>query len=154
MALPTRPLPSRRDLLRTGAGAALAGLFLPSLRSVWADEQPLVAPTVPGFGKAKQVVFLYMIGGPSHFETFDPKPGTSTGGPTRTVATSVNGIEIDVTAGYGPSGVDVPSPLRQAIMMLVAHWYEHRGAVGHDLATALTPQGFDALIAPYRVIRL
>jgi uncharacterized phiE125 gp8 family phage protein len=70
------------------------------------------------------------------------------------VGRAVNGIEIDVTAGYGPSGVDVPSPLRQAIMMLVAHWYEHRGAVGHDLAAAATPHGFDALIAPYRMIRL
>ncbi len=28
-------------------------------------------------------------------------------------------------------------------MMLVAHWYEHRGAVGHDLAVAVAPLGFD-----------
>ena len=66
----------------------------------------------------------------------------------------INGIEIDVTAGYGASSVAVPSPLRQAIMMLVAHWYEHRGAVGHDLAGAIPPLGFEALIAPYRVLSL
>ena len=70
------------------------------------------------------------------------------------VGKAVNGIEIDVTAGYGPSSVDVPAPLRQAIMMLVAHWYEHRGAVGHDMAGAIPPLGFDALIAPYRILSL
>ena len=64
------------------------------------------------------------------------------------VGQAVNGIEIDVTAGYGPSSVDVPSPL------LVAHWYEHRGAVGHDLASEVPPHGFDALIAPYRILSL
>lgn len=70
------------------------------------------------------------------------------------VGRTVNGIEIDVTAGYGASSVDVPAPLRQAVMMLVAHWYEHRGAVGHDLAVAVPPFGFDALIAPYRILSL
>ena len=48
----------------------------------------------------------------------------------------------------------MPAPLRQAIMMLVAHWYEHRGAVGHDLAGDVPPLGFDALIAPYRILSL
>jgi uncharacterized phiE125 gp8 family phage protein len=70
------------------------------------------------------------------------------------VSRAVNGIEIDVTAGYGPSSVDVPAPLRQAIMMLTAHWYEHRGVVGHDMAGAIPPYGFDALIAPYRILSL
>lgn len=86
---------SRRDLLRFGLGATAAGLFAPSFaRSLWADEAPTTAASVPGFGKAKQVVFLYMIGGPSHFETFDPKPGTSQGGPTRTLATAQTGVHI------------------------------------------------------------
>ena len=70
------------------------------------------------------------------------------------VGRAVNGIEIDVTAGYGVSSVAVPAPLRQAIMMLVAHWYEQRGAVGHDLAFVTAPLGFEALIAPYRILFL
>lgn len=70
------------------------------------------------------------------------------------VGKAVNGIAIDVTAGYGPSSVDVPGPLRQAILMLVTHWYEHRGAVGHDLTGHVAPLGFDALVAPYRVFSL
>ncbi len=67
---------------------------------------------------------------------------------------AVNGIEIDVIAGYGPTSVDVPAPLRQAILMIVAHWYEHRGALGHDLAGAIAPQGVEALLAPYRMVTL
>ena len=48
----------------------------------------------------------------------------------------------------------MPAPLRQAILMLVTHWYEHRGAVGHDLAVLAAPLGFEALIAPYRILSL
>lgn len=70
------------------------------------------------------------------------------------VGRAVNGIEIDVTAGYGATSVDVPAALRQAVLMLVAHWYEHRGAVGHDLAVLVAPLGFEALIAPYRLLSL
>lgn len=65
-----------------------------------------------------------------------------------------NGVEIDVVAGYGVSSIDVPGPLRQAVMVLVAGWYERRGMVGHAFADALAPPGFDALIAPYKVRRL
>ncbi|MCB1500465.1 MAG: head-tail connector protein [Bauldia sp.] len=65
-----------------------------------------------------------------------------------------NAIEIDVTAGYGATSLAVPSPLRHAIMMLVTHWYEHRGPAGHDQAGDTAPQGYAALIAPYRVLSL
>ena len=62
--------------------------------------------------------------------------------------------EIDFTAGYGSSGVDVPQPLRQAIRLLVTHWYEHRSAVVlGDSATAI-PLGYRELVAPYRRMAL
>lgn len=62
--------------------------------------------------------------------------------------------EVDFTAGYGAAGSDVPQPLRQAILLLVAHWYEHRSAVADaDDATA-TPLGVRALVAPYRRMTL
>jgi uncharacterized phiE125 gp8 family phage protein len=62
--------------------------------------------------------------------------------------------EIDFTAGYGSSGVDVPQPLRQAIRLLVTHWYEHRAAAADGDAMTEAPFGFRALIAPYRRISL
>ena len=54
-------------------------------------------------------------------------------GRCRSLAASIAGIELDVTVGYGDAAVDVPEPLRQAIRLLVAHWYENRGlvAIGH-----------------------
>jgi uncharacterized phiE125 gp8 family phage protein len=64
----------------------------------------------------------------------------------------VAGIELDIECGYGPAPGDVPPPLRQAIRMLVAHWYENRGITGD--ARALLPQGVTALIAPFRVLSL
>ncbi len=66
----------------------------------------------------------------------------------------VAGIELDFTAGYGDAADDVPAPLRQAIRLLLAHWYENRGlaAIGHE-ATPL-PHTVAALIAPYRVLTL
>src|SRR5262249_6456005 len=39
-------------------------------------------------------VLLWMAGGPSQLETFDPQPGTEHGGVTRTIATAVPGIAI------------------------------------------------------------
>jgi hypothetical protein len=39
-------------------------------------------------------VFLFMRGAPSQFETFDPKPGTVNGGPTKAIDTAVSGIRI------------------------------------------------------------
>jgi uncharacterized phiE125 gp8 family phage protein len=39
-------------------------------------------------------------------------------------------IEIDWIAGYGSASTGIPQLLRLAIFMLVAHWYEHREAVG------------------------
>ncbi|ADZ71351.1 head-tail connector protein [Polymorphum gilvum] len=66
---------------------------------------------------------------------------------------AANGIEIDFTAGYGAAPADVPAPLRQAIRLLAAHWYEHREA-GSDLALASVPHGLDRLLSVYRVPRL
>jgi hypothetical protein len=40
------------------------------------------------------LILLWMQGGPSQFETFDPKPGTETGGPTEAIETAVPGIRI------------------------------------------------------------
>jgi uncharacterized phiE125 gp8 family phage protein len=59
------------------------------------------------------------------------------------------GIEIDVKAGYGDAAADVPEPLRQAIRLLLVHWYENRGT-----AEAVLPASVSAVIAPYRALSL
>jgi uncharacterized phiE125 gp8 family phage protein len=62
------------------------------------------------------------------------------------------GIELDVTVGYGVAATDVPEPLRQAIRLLVAHWYENRGVAAIGDTLALMPANVPALLAPYRMV--
>jgi uncharacterized phiE125 gp8 family phage protein len=64
------------------------------------------------------------------------------------------GIELDVSVGYGDAAIDVPEPLRQAVRLLVAHWYENRGLVASGPTGARLPSSVAALIAPYRVLAL
>jgi hypothetical protein len=68
-----RLLPRRTLLQQSAAGFGLLGL-----RALMAAESPtanLLAPKIPHFApKAKRVIFLFMHGGPSSIDTFDPKP--------------------------------------------------------------------------------
>ncbi len=70
--------PSRRQLLqRAGAGfgsLALTALLADEARAATPAANPL-APKEPHFkARAKRVIFLFMPGGPSQVDTFDPKP--------------------------------------------------------------------------------
>lgn len=65
-----------------------------------------------------------------------------------------NGIEIAMTAGYGSTAADVPLPIRQALLILTAHWYEHREVVEIDGAATRVPNSASTLLAPYRPVRL
>lgn len=67
---------------------------------------------------------------------------------------SVNGIEIALVAGYGDAAADVPAPIRQALLLLVAHWYENREPVEIGATDMEIPQMVSSLLAPYRGRRL
>jgi uncharacterized phiE125 gp8 family phage protein len=62
------------------------------------------------------------------------------------------GIEIDIQAGYGGAD-DVPPGLKQAVRLLVAHWYENR-AVDSAGGQIAVPIAAAALMAPERAVRL
>src|SRR6266511_3079640 len=66
---------TRRELLRVG-GSALLGISLANLVGLpRAGAKQATAPAEggPGFGKAKSVILLYLQGGPSHLDLWDPK---------------------------------------------------------------------------------
>jgi hypothetical protein len=72
-----RPTRTRREFVRDAfcgfGGLALASLLhQEQLRG--APASPLAAKSPHVAAKAKSVIFLFMAGGPSHLETFDPKP--------------------------------------------------------------------------------
>lgn len=70
-------LSSRRKFLAdsaNGVGALALASMLPGDLFGGPAEDPL-APKAPHFpAKAKSIIYLFMVGGPSHIETFDPKP--------------------------------------------------------------------------------
>ncbi len=63
---------SRRELLRLG-GAGLMGLSLGNVLRLQAEGTP-GRPAGPGWGRARSVIVLYLQGGPSHIDIWDPKP--------------------------------------------------------------------------------
>lgn len=61
------------------------------------------------------------------------------------------GLPISVEATYGATvASSVPAPLKHAVLLLAAHYFEHREAATGEKLTAL-PLGVDSLLAPYRV---
>jgi hypothetical protein len=69
--------PTRRELLRQAGcgfgGVALAGLLAARARAATDAQNPLAAKQSHHAPRAKRVIFLFMQGGPSHVDTFDPK---------------------------------------------------------------------------------
>jgi len=72
---------NRRMFLGTVAGTGLSVLANPLSAKQLASQQ-------------KRVLMVFLAGGVSQLETWDPKPGTNTGGPFRAIPTSVPGTHI------------------------------------------------------------
>src|SRR6266536_1807012 len=69
------PFPSDRRAFLRSAGGGFGALALAALLAEDADAaDPLAPKKPPRPAKAKRVIFLFMSGGPSHVDTFDPKP--------------------------------------------------------------------------------
>src|SRR5947209_4872324 len=82
---PCRGPMSRRALLRLGA-LALGGLNWPRLARAGDTQRP----------SATSVILFWMWGGPSQFETFDPKPDAPAEyrGPFRPIRSAVPGMDV------------------------------------------------------------
>ncbi len=102
------PLP-RRQLLRSLFGAST---MMPAVvQNLLADSLDPLAPKQPHFpGKAKRVIFLYMTGGVSHVDTFDPKPALVKAAADKKTGGKKGGILLPSTWGskaYGKCGTTV-----------------------------------------------
>src|SRR4029453_5409744 len=60
---------------------------------VWAASRRLPAAE-ESRGKAKAAGMGFLEGGPSHIDTFDPKPGQETGGPFKAIDTKIAGVQF------------------------------------------------------------
>lgn len=61
-------------------------------------------------------------------------------------------VRMTVSAGFGDDWESTPADLRRAVMLLTAHYFDNRHAAA-DRASAI-PHGVDALIQPWRPLRL
>lgn len=78
---------NRRAFVERFAKAVFGVTLLPASVALQAAERNLG-------GKAKSVIFLYLRGGISHIDTFDPKPGKPEMGGVQAIATSADGVQI------------------------------------------------------------
>src|ERR1700682_1516722 len=89
------PGPSRRDVLRVGGsallGATLGGLF--RMQRASADQGKGGGP---GWGNAKSIIMLYLQGGPSHLDLWDPKDNVpeNVKSPFKAIDTKLPGIKF------------------------------------------------------------
>ncbi|NQV28550.1 MAG: DUF1501 domain-containing protein, partial [Rhodopirellula sp.] len=114
---------TRREMLvRSGSGFGMLGLSSVRAQEAAADlaSDPM-SPKKPHFEpKAKHVIFLFMNGGPSHVDTFDPKP------------------ELKTQEGKpGPGGKYMPSPFNFSKQgeagIDMSELYPHLGKVADEL---------------------
>ena len=74
------------------------------------------------------------------------------GGTFPTDLRTVNGLEINYTAGYGTSASDVPDVIKSAIRQYMLYLYEHRGDFERYPAPS-PPNVLKVLLDPYKVMR-
>lgn len=95
---------TRRDLLKVGGlsafnygmMAALGGPSQASAASALASAPPASTAHLPGFGKAKSCILLFLYGSPSQLETFDPKPDAPSEirGELKCIPSNVSGLRV------------------------------------------------------------
>jgi Protein of unknown function (DUF1501) len=127
------PLFARRTLLKASLFGS-AGLGAKSV--LRANDSPSASrpEAVDGFGRAKQCLLLFMWGGPSQLDTFDPKPlaPETIRGPFKSIATNVPGIDFsenfqmlsqraDKLAVIRSLGHDDPAHLSSGHTVLTGH---------------------------------
>src|SRR4051812_47493968 len=85
---------TRRDCLQLGLGVLAGGGLAHAFRLRAAAAGPGAAQ--PSLATAKSCIFIWLDGGPTHYETFDPKPEAPAEirGQFKPIATSVPGIQV------------------------------------------------------------
>jgi uncharacterized protein (DUF1501 family) len=88
---------TRREFLRVGS-AAFFGMGLSDLLAL-AAHAPRADSAPKGFGRAKSVILLFLQGGPSHLDIWDPKPDAPSNvrGEFKAIPTKISGATVSET---------------------------------------------------------
>jgi hypothetical protein len=123
------PALSRRDWLRLSAagalGPALSG-WLPALARAGANDPK----------RKRACILLWMNGGPSQLDTFDPKPDHENGGEFKTIETNVPGIRVSEVL----PGVAKHMDRLAVVRSLTTGAFDH-GRASHLMRTGYARQG-------------
>jgi hypothetical protein len=125
------PLPrlTRRQMLRLASAGAIG-----ASASGWIQTLAEAAATDPR--RRKSCILLWMSGGPSQIDTFDPKPGHENGGPYKPIQTAVPGLLL---------GEHLPKLAREvkdlAIIRGMSTKEGDHGRATYNLRTGYQPQG-------------
>ena len=106
---------TRRDLLRVG-GASMLGLSLGSLFKLKAlAGETGKSAGGPGWGKARNVVMIYLQGGPSHLDLWDPKENLPDNirSSFNTIPTKIPGVHFTEILPEGESAISTSPSIRR-----------------------------------------
>lgn len=124
---------SRRDCLQLGLGTLAGGSFLNLLgMQANAANSPARLPV-----QAKSCILIWLDGGPTHYETFDPKPDapSEVRGEFSDIATSVNGVRY---SQYMQRLAKIAH--KTAVIRSIRHNQGNHGAGNHYMMTGAPPR--------------
>lgn len=131
---------SRRELIRVG-GAGLLGLSLGSLLQLEARGQtaPAAAAARSGFGSAKNFIFVFLQGGPSHLDIWDPKPDAPDDirGDFSPIDTKITGVKVSEVMPNLAQQLDKATLIR-SVSYTPAGLFNHTAAI-YQMMTGYTP---------------
>lgn len=130
---------SRREFLRVG-GAGLFGIGLGDILRLQAGNVPAEGTShAPGWGKAKSVILIFLQGGPSHLDIWDPKPDAPSNvrGEFKSIKTVVPGINLSEVMPLLGKQMDKATLVR-SLSYTPAGLFNHTAAI-YQMMTGYTP---------------
>ncbi|MDB5331783.1 MAG: hypothetical protein JWP03_2934 [Phycisphaerales bacterium] len=130
---------SRRELMRVG-GAGLLGLSLSQLLTAEARGQDAPAGKKrDGFGGAKNFIFVFLQGGPSHLDIWDPKPDAPDNirGDFKVLPTKIPGVNVTEVMPNLAKVLDKTTLIR-SVSYTPAGLFNHTAAI-YQMMTGYTP---------------
>ena len=128
---------SRRDCLQLGLGGLLAGGLTGALRASGAHRASAAEPSSSKTIQADSCILIWMDGGPSHYETFDPKPEApiEIRGEFQPIATQTPGVHFSqLMKRLAAISDDL------AIVRSIRHDQGNHGAGNHYMMTGAPPR--------------
>lgn len=129
---------SRREFLRVG-GAGVLGVSLGDILRLQAGSVPPEGGMKSGWGKAKSVILLFLQGGPSHIDIWDPKPDAPSNvrGEFKQIKSNVPGIWLSETMPQLAKQMDKATLIR-SLSYTPAGLFNHTAAI-YQMMTGYTP---------------